>query len=241
MGVLVIFLSLLNCLPSSIAWFYNEIIGLMNLLIRWVAKQESFIFESIPFDFVQLLLSFFTLLLLINASRTITYKRIVLVILSVIIFQGWTLYQAFEAGKKLDIIVLHQIKNSILCYRNGLALSVLTSDPTKAESLVKDYQTGERIKTIRNDSLANSYTVQNSSLLILDHTGIYPSKSSNSKILLTQSPRINLERLIEASAPIAIIADGSNFTSYINRWKSTCLKHKIPFHYTGEKGAYYFK
>lgn len=240
-GVLVIILSLLNSLPSQITWFYNEIIGLMNMLIGWVAKQESFIFESISFDFVQLGLSFLALLLLINASRTPTYKRIFLAVLSVIIFQGWTLYQAYEAGKKLEVIVLHQTKNSILYHRNGLDLSVLTSNPTKAENLVKDYQTGERTKTITYDSLANSYTVQNSSLLILDKTGIYPSKSSNSKILLTQSPRINLERLIEASAPTAIIADGSNFTSYINRWKSTCLKHKIPFHYTGEKGAYYFK
>ena len=211
------------------------------MLIGWVAKQESFIFESISFDFVQLGLSFLALLLLINASRTPTYKRIFLAVLSVIIFQGWTLYQAYEAGKKLEVIVLHQTKNSILYHRNGLALSVLTSNPTKAENLVKDYQTGERTKTITYDSLANSYTVQNSSLLILDKTGIYPSKSSNSKILMIQSPRINLERLIEASAPTAIIADGSNFTSYINRWKSTCLKHKIPFHYTGEKGAYYFK
>ena len=110
-----------------------------------------------------------------------------------------------------------------------------------ANNLILDYQTAERIKSIRFDSLKNSYSLENGTLLVLDSTGIYSKIESIDKILLTQSPKINLERLIDSIKPKEIIADGSNYRSYIDRWRLTCLKNKIPFHYTGEKGAYYFE
>ncbi|HAF78728.1 MAG TPA: competence protein, partial [Maribacter sp.] len=75
---------------------------------------------------------------------------------------------------------------------------------------------------------------------ITDSSVVYPLSTSD-KILLTQSPKINLDRLIDSIQPKEIIADGSNYKSYVDRWKVTCIKNKIPFHYTGEKGAYYFK
>ncbi len=37
-----------------------------------------------------------------------------------------------------------------------------------------------------------------------------------------------------------IIADGSNYRSYILNWKATGLNKKIPFHATSEKGAFVF-
>lgn len=60
-------------------------------------------------------------------------------------------------------------------------------------------------------------------------------------ILLTQSPKINLERLIQIHQPKQIIADGSNYKSYIKLWKATCEKQKIPFHATTEKGLIQIK
>ena len=45
-------------------------------------------------------------------------------------------------------------------------------------------------------------------------------------------------RLIDSIHPSTIIADGSNYKSYVARWKLTCLKTKITFHATSEKGAF---
>ncbi|WP_339841342.1 ComEC/Rec2 family competence protein [uncultured Maribacter sp.] len=241
LGILVIFLSLLNWLPTQLVWLYNSIIGLMNNLIGWVAKQESFIFSSISFDFGQLILSFIVLVSFVEACSHITYKRIAFFLISLICFQGWTSYQKFESSKKLEAIVLHQTKNSVLFNRSGNNLIILTNQIKKADNMISDYKTAERIASVRFDSLKNSYSLLNTSLLILDSTGIYPKNESINKILLTQSPKINLERLIDSIKPNEIIADGSNYRSYIDRWRITCLKYKIPFHYTGEKGAYYFE
>ncbi|MDP5231890.1 MAG: hypothetical protein NWQ38_15960, partial [Cellulophaga sp.] len=49
---------------------------------------------------------------------------------------------------------------------------------------------------------------------------------------------INLDRFIAVTQPKLIIADGSNYKSDVLLWQATCAKAKLPFHYTGEKGAY---
>jgi competence protein ComEC len=240
MGILVIVLSLVNWLPTQLVWFYNEIISIMNGLIAWVAKQENFIFSAISFDFIQLLLSVLILIMGVELCAKFNYKRIVFFLLSIICFQGWTIYQEYEARSKSEVFVLHQTRKSLVFNRNGDYLSILTNPNNIPDYLISDYITAERIDSVRYDSLKNSYSFEGESLLIIDSTGIYPKSMSN-KILLTQSPKINLDRLFDSINPNVIIADGSNYKSYISRWEATCIKNKIPFHYTGEKGAYYFE
>ena len=58
--------------------------------------------------------------------------------------------------------------------------------------------------------------------------------------LLSISPNLNLDDLIENLRPKYIIADGSNYTTYVERWKKTCLKYKIRFHDSALKGAFVF-
>ncbi|GAL69023.1 competence protein [Jejuia pallidilutea] len=57
-------------------------------------------------------------------------------------------------------------------------------------------------------------------------------------MLLRQSPKINLNRLIDSLKPKQIIADGSNYKSYIEHWELICKKRKLPFHQTSKKGAF---
>ena len=44
--------------------------------------------------------------------------------------------------------------------------------------------------------------------------------------------------MIKTIQPSLIIADGSNYKSYVNRWEKTSSKKQVPFHYTGQKGAF---
>jgi competence protein ComEC len=57
-------------------------------------------------------------------------------------------------------------------------------------------------------------------------------------VLLGNSPKINLNRFLDSIQPTSIIADGSNYSSDIERWKKSCSNRKLPFYYTGEKGAF---
>ena len=83
------------------------------------------------------------------------------------------------------------------------------------------------------------YQINNKKLLVIDSLGVYNIKSFRPNyVLLRNSPKINLNRLIDSLHPELIIADGSNYKSYVARWEALSRKQKLPFHNTSEKGAF---
>ena len=239
-GILVILLALINQLPSTLAWFFNELISYMNKIVAWVAQQEDFIFMHISFDAIQLLLAYALITTLILLLKQLHFKRMAFFLASLLMFQCYTIYQTVAASQKNKVMVLHQTKNTIILERSGWDTTILTSDITAAKNPVNNIKIGERIHNISYKPVANSYFINKKRFLILDSLGVYPSEKKEQIVLLTHSPKINLERFIARTNPSKIIADGSNYTSFIARWKATCIKRKIPFHYTGEKGFYSF-
>lgn len=239
MGILVIALALCNSLPNFLVIGYNALIELMNDLIAWVAQQEAFIFQNITFDIAQLVLSYLIIIALILALTKAGFRHVSFLLIGIIGFQIWIVYINRITNLKEDLLIAHQTKNAVLMYRNGTLLEVIANDTTATNRIVTDYQVAERIEKVRYAKIQNSYTFKEKTILVIDSLGIYTNQNA-SYILLTESPKINLERLIDALHPKQIIVDGSNYHSYVNRWKNTCLKRKLPFHYTGEKGVYYF-
>lgn len=64
------------------------------------------------------------------------------------------------------------------------------------------------------------YKINDKLLLVVDSLGIYTIKSVKPQwVVLRQSPKINLNRLIDSLSPELIIWDGSNYKSYQKRWK----------------------
>ena len=239
MGILVIALALCNSLPSFLADLYNNLIGLMNEVIAWVAQQEAFVFRNISFDIIQLVLSYFIIITFITVFTKATFKRVTVFLVGIIGFQIWLFFVGYSANQKEILLAAHQTKNSILIYQTGNSSTIIAKDSITSKRIITDYTIAERVKNIDYSKIKNSYTFKNATLLVVDSLGIYSNQNTD-YLLLTQSPKINLERLIDSINPKQIIADGSNYHSYIDRWRKTCLKRKLPFHYTGEKGAYYF-
>ncbi|MGY8916379.1 MAG: ComEC/Rec2 family competence protein, partial [Flavobacteriales bacterium] len=241
LGIIVIVLALTHILPSSIAVFYNEMISIMNLIIGWIGKQEGFIFSNISFDLIQVLLSYSLLTGFLVFLTKRTPKKLSISLALIVCFQSYLIYANYKAQYKEEMLVLHQTKNTVIFHQVGNNLSISATDKNIVASLPEDYITAERIETVNHVPLQNAYTVQGQQLYILDSMGIYPPKGYQPKlILLTQSPKLNLIRFIDSIKPNHIIADGSNFRSDVLRWQRTCDLKKIPFHYTGEKGAFYF-
>ncbi|MFX0558493.1 ComEC/Rec2 family competence protein [Maribacter sp. CXY002] len=240
-GILAILLAMTHLIPDWLVTYYNSLIYYMNSLVGWVSEQERFLLKSISFDGIQLLLIYLVLITAILITYRSSFKRAIFLLTCLLCFQTWTIIQEIKADKKVELLIPHQTKNTIVINRYGNTMDVLAMDLNKAQFILDNYKIGERINNIKQDSLANSYHYKNKQLLIIDSLGLYNNEEKDKTILLTGSPKINLERLIATTAPKKIIADGSNYKSYTDRWKKTCLKNKIPFHYTGEKGAYYFK
>lgn len=240
-GLFIIFLSLFDMVPNKLVWFYNELIGLMNTIVYWVAEQEDFILKSISFDVLQLILGYLVIVTLVYGMTRLNFKSVITFLICLFTFQTYTIFEEYAALKKIQAIIMHQTRNSVILSKNGNELNVLSTDSSNAKRLVDNYAIAERINKIHYIPIKNGYKAENFNLQIIDSSGIFIETESNTTYLLTQSPKINLERLINKNKPKKIIADGSNYSSYVERWKITCSKYKIPFHYTGEMGFYQLK
>jgi len=211
----------------------------MNKVIEWVAQQESFIFKDIPFDSIQLVLSYILIFTLVYSFIQKKFKNILAVALCIIVFQLWLISSTVKKGREQKIIVLHKTGTSALLYKKGNYLEVNCLDSVAVISLVKNIMAEENIKKVTYKTLKNSYHIKDQSLLILNKPEISFQKFLKTDyVILGNSPKINLNRFLDSIKPASIIADGSNFRSDIKRWKKSCSNRKLPFYYTGEKGAF---
>ncbi len=240
LGILVIVLALTNILPSFLVIFYNGIIH-SNTVIRWVARQETFLIKNISFDEMQLVWTFGIIISGVLMLTKKSFQRTIAFCVCVIGLQTWLVFTYYSNKNKEVVWIAHQTKNTVLLHQSGRKLEIRANKPLLTERLVTDYSIGAAIEETNYQILKNHYLVGDKKLYILDSLAIYPNASKIDYILLSQSPDINLERLLNTKSPKMIIADGSNYRSDVEKWKTTCIKNKIPFYFTGEKGAYYFE
>ncbi len=238
MGILVIALALLNLLPKFLVVLYDFLIDAMNSLVGWVAGQKVFIFRDIHFDAVQLVLGYAVIILLVQMLVKADYKRTIAFLVTIIGFQMWSFLVLYQTEHKEELLVLHQTRNSVMFHQLGNRLNVITTDSSRTRNMVTDYKVAENIREISYPTTKNSYRLASKDLLILDSVGVYPVNNSIDYVLLTQSPKINLDRLLDSLRPKMVISDGNNYRSYVERWQASCEKVKIPFHYTGDEGAF---
>lgn len=240
-GILIIALALLNILPQSITAIYEFIIQLMNRFIEFIAKQESFLFTNISFSVLLLICSY---LLIIFSFRFIdkkTIERFAFVLIGVVLLQTVLIYQKQQLQSKNEFIIFNKNRSTLIANRFGE--NVLFYGDTMAVStkyIVNNYGIGSgNLIANTENSVKDIYKIKDKKMLVLDSLGIYTIEDLKPKIvLLTQSPKINLQRLIQNLQPKTIIADASNYKSYVKFWRETCLKNNIKFHSTYQKGAY---
>jgi competence protein ComEC len=129
----------------------------------------------------------------------------------------------------------------LIGHKNNHSLILFVSDSSsfKRDTYpIKSYATSEAIETTTVKPFPNILIFRNKKMLLIDSLSVYPKAEAIEWLVLTQSPKIHLERLIDSLQPSHIIADGNNYTSYVKRWRETCKKRKLPFHHTGTKGAF---
>ena len=240
-GILIIILSLLNILPFLFTKAYAFVISTMNNTVSWIADQENFLFQDISMSFNEMI---FWYLIIIFSYQFVIHKKMkqfIYVLITVMILQVNFIYETYRKQAKQEIIVFHKNRENILATKNGNHLQILNVADTLKNStkrLIKNYQRSEGIKKNSTRNTTNLFKFKSETILIIDSLGIYNVSINSPIVLLQNSPKINLIRLINTLKPKQIIADGSNYNSYINRWKITCKNKKTPFHYTGENGAY---
>jgi len=244
LGILLILLAVINLLPTFFAEIYAYIISSMNSFVAWISKQEAFLLKDIAFSLLYVFVSYLAIITLVKFFKKRSVFNLKLLLISVLIIQCVFIYTSYKKPTNA-FIVFHKSRYSLLGNSTNNKLSVAHDFDSITQSknkIIKDFTIGNHIKTIEEDTLKSVYVLNNKKLLVIDSFSVYNIKLFKPDyVLLRQSPKINLNRLIDSIKPKYVIADGSNYKSYIKQWEVICKKRKLPFHQTSKKGAFIIK
>ncbi|MFY0714500.1 ComEC/Rec2 family competence protein [Seonamhaeicola sp. NFXS20] len=240
-GILVIILATVNILPQFLASIFGYVISAMNSVVGWISNQEAFLFKDIPFGILYVITSYLIIIALIKLFIKRNYKSLRFFLITILIFQASAIYIKFQSPEN-QFIIFHKSRYSLIgnVTKNNITIAHDFDSITQLKNkIIKDYTVGNYINSIETDSIQSIYLLNNKTILVIDSLGVYNIKSVQPNyVLLRQSPKLNLNRLIDSIKPNYIIADGSNYKSYIEHWEAICKKRKLPFHQTSKKGAF---
>ena len=241
-GIILMVLAILQIAPQFLVDIYIFTIRQMNHFVDWIAHQENFIIRQISMSLLLMVALYALLFFGLKWTEKKVFYRFALVLISIVLLQAVFIFEKYKAQSANEFIVYNESKESTLGKRNGNEIRFDTSEDSlkTAANFKMAYLVGAGLdEIIPSEKIKNLYKFNNETILIVDSLGIYSFKSVNPTIVvLRQSPKINLERLLKYVNPKIIIADGSNYKSYLKDWEQTCLKNKTPFHNTLQKGAF---
>lgn len=239
-GILIVILAVLNSLPDWLSEIYNTMIEVLNGFIKWVAMQDELLFKEIHFSTIKVIGAYLLIIALALFVKKMSYRRLVISLLAVSLFITVFVFDEFRTSAN-QLIVFHKNRKTLIGHKNGKKLTAFKVDPTidfNNTYPIKSYKTAVNIRHYSEETLPRIFRYNQKSILVLDSLGVFPKRSDIHVVIITNSPKINLVRLIDSLNPKQIIADGSNYLSYVSRWKKTCELKKLPFVYTAEQGAF---
>ncbi len=239
-GILAIVLALLDSLPQFLVDSYSFIIHTLNDFIAWVAHFESFLITDISFNAYQLCALYLVIVTGFLLFKFPSYKNLVYGLSSILVFSFVLLFAKYENSKD-EFVIFNISRHTIIGEKQNHHLKLhhnLSQDKLDDIPMIRNYKVGYNIDSIASANLKSVYGFKGKTILVIDSLGIYKAPFKTDYVVLRASPKINLIRLIDSLHPKQIIADASNYKSYVARWKATCRHKKIPFHSTYEKGAF---
>nr|WP_262920454.1 ComEC/Rec2 family competence protein [Hanstruepera flava] len=244
-GFIVTVLALLNIPYNFLVLLFETLIRWMNQFFNWVSQQDTFIFKNISFTLIMVISCYLLIICITRLLVAFHYKRLIYVLISIMVFQGIYLYTNYSNKANSELVIFHKSRHSVIGKKQDDILLLshdLDSIKRHSDYIIQNYTVGNFIDSTREDNISNLYQLNDKTLLVVDSTSVYSNLSFQPDyVLLRQSPKINLNRLLDSLKIKTVVTDGSNYTSYVKRWQQTCLKQNVPFHYTGEKGAFIIK
>jgi len=171
-----------------------------------------------------------------------SFNRLALALITIIIFQITYFQTHWNIANQKELVIFNSKKNTLITEHKGENVTLYANDSllkiASKNKTISSYLMGNFSCLTTKKNLKNLIYFNGNKILILDSLGVYPKDIHPDIVVLTQSPKINMERFLQTTKPKMIVADASNYRTTQKLWKASCLKAKIPFHATGEKGFY---
>jgi competence protein ComEC len=242
LGVFVMVLAAFDYVPEIPAKILEYSIYFLNKIINWVASLEQFIIKDIPFNWQMLLSLYLLIFVVVIWFKRPDFKKFAFAFIAILLFQSTYFITRWNNQQQKEWIVFNVKKKTLITERIGEGVTTFCNDSVQKEVAnnltLKSYLVANFSAITTSKKLQNLYYFKDKKILIIDSLGVYQKEIDPDIIVLVQSPKLNLERLFQIYKPEIVIADASNFKSYIKVWEATCSKEKIPFHATGEKGFF---
>ena len=234
---------LLNFISPHLAHVTGTIlkwlIQILNHYTEWIAGFESFNIKDITFPLlfsITLILAIITLGIWLKKQ---TFKTTIVVLGCFALFQICYLGYKIYVTNRSELIVFNNYNESVITIKDHNRINIYCKDtvayPTKT---IKPYLTATFNPKPTLTQLNTLLWFKGQKIAVLEPNTFYPENLNPDIILLSHSPKINLEKIIIEMKPKVIIADGTNYRNLIQHWKTTCHKQNILFHATAEKGYY---
>jgi len=219
---------------------YDSIVYMMNEAVLWIANQEHFLFQNMKLSLISLVI-IYALMILIYSS--IKFKKINYVIgafATIIILQMILFLEKWEHSKINQLWLLYQHEKTLIAHHTPNKLLLYSpQDISGEERVINDFKNEYPIDEVEIKTFKNTFVRNETELLVLDERVIYKIPNIQpTHLLLSNDPKVNLDRVLENIQPTMVIADGSNPPWSINRWKKSCEKRNISFINLREQGAY---
>lgn len=241
-GLVAVIIGCFGIVPKFVIVPLTMMIAIQNKCIGWVASWDAFVFKNIGFTAAMLWTSYLVIIALGLWLQKPIYKKVVLAMVSVLLLQIVCLHNKWQSTNTQEMIVYHQKKSTMITERKNNKVILFGNDSIQntiaKNQILQSYLTANFAKLTKRENLQNLYYFNTKKILLIDSSATVPLLIKPDIVILVNSPKINLERYLSAYTPKQIVADGSNYKSYIRLWKATCHKAKIPFHITNEKGFY---
>ncbi|PIX05717.1 MAG: competence protein [Flavobacteriales bacterium CG_4_8_14_3_um_filter_35_10] len=243
LGLLFMLLAYIGFLPAIFIAIYQFIILVLNQFIVFIAHQEAFLLKNISFSLLLMLTCYLVIISAFYWMSQKTFYRTILVCLSVLSLQSVLIYQKYQSAKTNEFIVFNNYKTPLIALKNGVDLKILRTSDRLDNAVLTNFKIGSQITNFEVlKTNQNLFLINDKKVLVVDKSAVFEPIKQIDIVVLTESPKLNLERLILQQKPKLIIADGSNYKSLITLWQRTCSQLKISFYNTSQKGAfiYYF-
>ena len=242
LGVIVMLLAAFNVVWMPLLKLLEWSIWLLNSIIKWIASFEDFILKDIAFSSSMMVIGYLLIFSFTIWIKKPTFKKFAFGLIAIILLQSVVLYTKYSLQQENEFIVFNKKKHTLITERNGDEVTLYSNDSilksAHEDYVLKAYLVANFSKIKSKKAIQNLYYFNRKKIMIVDSSAVYLEEQKPDILILTQSPKLNLERLFQTWKPQQVAVDASNYKTYVKAWKATCSKEKIPFHDTTEKGFY---
>ena len=240
LGVLVMLLAYFDVAPHFLIKILEYSIWILDKIIAYIASFEQFILQNISLNKFVLCTLYLMIFAIIICLKKPDFKRLAIALSAIIIFQVSIISSKYHYQNQKEMIVFNNNKSSLITKRIGQKTILYANKKLEkySKTTINQYLVANYSQISLTKQLPKLIYFQNKKILIIDSLSIKSININPDILILTHSPKINLDRFLENCKPKIIVADASNFKTYIKVWKLTCQKLNIDFHATSEKGFY---